>query len=102
MTRRPPRSTLFPYPTLFRSLVQALATAVFQSYSLAAAVGRLTAQDLGLEVEPYDMRAYYNAVRNRWTGLGDYARSEEHTSELQSRQYLVCRLLLEKKEEHTS
>jgi hypothetical protein len=41
--------------------------------TLAATIGRLTAQDLGLEVDPYDMRAYYNAVRNRWTGLGDYA-----------------------------
>ncbi len=55
------------------NLVQALATAVLQSYSLAAALGRLTAQDLGLDVEPYDMRAYYNAVRNRWAGLGDYS-----------------------------
>ena len=53
--------------------MQALATAVLQSYTLAAAVGRLTAQDLGLDVEPYDMRAYYNAVRNRWAGLGDYS-----------------------------
>jgi outer membrane protein len=55
------------------NLVQALATAVLQSYTLAAAVGRLTAQDLGLDVEPYDIRAYYNAVRNRWAGLGDYS-----------------------------
>ncbi len=55
------------------NLVQALATAVLQSYSLAAALGRLTAQDLGLDVEPYDMRAYYNTVRNRWAGLGDYS-----------------------------
>ena len=55
------------------NLVQALATAVLQSYTLAAAVGRLTAQDLGLQVDQYDMRAYYNAVRNRWTGLGDYS-----------------------------
>ena len=55
------------------NLVQALATAVLQSYTLAAAVGRLTAQDLGLDVEPYDMRAYYNTVRNRWAGLGDYS-----------------------------
>jgi cell pole-organizing protein PopZ len=55
------------------NLVRALTTAVLQSYSLAAALGRLTAQDLGLDVEPYDMRAYYNAVRNRWAGLGDYS-----------------------------
>ncbi len=55
------------------SLVQALATVVSQSYVLAANVGRLTAQDLGLPVEPYDMRAYYNEVRNRWVGYGDYS-----------------------------
>ncbi|MDO9707844.1 TolC family outer membrane protein [Paracraurococcus lichenis] len=55
------------------NLVQALATVVAQSYTLAGAVGRLTAQDLGLQVDLYDMRAYYNAVRNRWAGFGDYS-----------------------------
>lgn len=55
------------------NLVQALSTVVSQSFVLAAAVGRLTAQDLGLPVEVYDMRAYYNLVRNRWIGLGDYS-----------------------------
>ncbi|MDI3306767.1 MAG: TolC family protein, partial [Acetobacteraceae bacterium] len=55
------------------NLVQALATVVSQSYTVAAAIGRLTAQDLGLPVEPYDMRAYYREVRNRWIGLGDYS-----------------------------
>lgn len=55
------------------SLVQALSTVVSQSYALAATIGRLTASDLGLAVEPYDMRAYYNEVRNRWVGLGDYS-----------------------------
>ncbi|MDN3565484.1 TolC family outer membrane protein [Paeniroseomonas aquatica] len=55
------------------SLVQALSTVVSQSYALASTVGRLTAGDLGLAVEPYDMRAYYNEVRNRWFGLGDYS-----------------------------
>jgi outer membrane protein len=55
------------------SLVQALSTVVQQSYALAATIGRLTASDLGLAVEPYDMRAYYNEVRNRWIGLGDYS-----------------------------
>jgi len=53
------------------NLVQALATVVSQSYVLASAVGRLTAQDLGLPVELYDMRAYYLKVRNRWIGLGE-------------------------------
>ena len=55
------------------SLVNALAQVVTASYALAGAVGRLTAQDLGLAVELYDMTAYYNAVRNRWVGLGDYS-----------------------------
>ena len=55
------------------NLVQALATLVQQSYQIAASVGRLTAQDLGLPVETYNMRAYYNEVRNRWVGLGDFA-----------------------------
>jgi outer membrane protein len=55
------------------SLVQALSTVVQQSYALAATIGRLTAGDLGLAVEPYDMRAYYNEVRNRWVGFGDYS-----------------------------
>ncbi|MEI6162367.1 MAG: secretion protein, partial [Roseococcus sp.] len=55
------------------SLVNALAAVVTGSYALAGSVGRLTAQDLGLAVELYDMRAYYVAVRNRWAGLGDYS-----------------------------
>ena len=67
------------------NLVQALATAVLQSYSVAAALGRLTAQDLGLDVEPYDMRAYYNAVRNRWAGLGDYSDVAERNGAAQRR-----------------
>jgi outer membrane protein len=54
-------------------LVRALANMVAQSYSLASAIGRLTAQDLALPVDLYDMRAYYNAVRNRWIGFGDYS-----------------------------
>ena len=59
------------------NLVTALATLVQQSYQVAAAVGRLTGQDLGLPVEIYDMRAYYAEVRNRWVGLGDYAGSAQ-------------------------
>src|SRR3712207_7552287 len=77
MIRRPPRSTLFPYTTLFRSQALAL-QAVDQARQAAAAE-----QDrLG-----HVAHAHLVAV----------GRSEEHTSELQSRQYLVCRLLLEKK-----
>ena len=62
------------------TLVRALADNINASYSVASAVGRLTAQDLGLPVEFYDMRAYYNAVRDRWVGLGDFARSVASTT----------------------
>src|SRR3712207_7869713 len=86
MIRRPPRSTLFPYTTLFRSLGQAL-------LQLLAIVIRRRLVDLGLDlVDPaFHLRRAALAAHNGGV------RSEEHTSELQSRQYLVCRLLLEKK-----
>src|SRR3712207_8584720 len=84
MIRRPPRSTLFPYTTLFRSVHR-------RRLRRAAAGQRLQRRArLGLR-----RRRHAAVVRGR-TRLG---RSEEHTSELQSRQYLVCRLLLEKKKE---
>src|SRR5258707_11016349 len=88
MIRRPPRSTLFPYTTLFRSVLE-------------------------LDVnDPDQIAAVVTDIEQRWgaldgilhaiafapaDALGGAFRSEEHTSELQSRQYLVCRLLLEKK-----
>src|SRR3712207_8878129 len=78
MIRRPPRSTLFPYTTLFRSGHES-GTSMAQRTLLMPRV-------------PVDLRL------SRWAIL----RSEEHTSELQSRQYLVCRLLLEKKQACTS
>src|SRR3712207_7348097 len=96
MIRRPPRSTLFPYTTLFRSMA-VLGTS-------------LVAGGWALEL----LHIAGSAVDNVWpvTLIAIGVRSEEHTSELQSRQYLVCRLLLEKKnnrphalgrsEEHTS
>src|SRR2546422_3292312 len=71
MIRRPPRSTLFPYTTLFRSLPACVAPAV-------------------------------DLLRIPIPGDAGRGRSEEHTSELQSRLHLVCRLLLEKKKNHTS
>src|SRR2546429_4555602 len=85
MIRRPPRSTLFPYTTLFRSgyaiHVQADANASPEAAAAAAAhavlLNQIPSQQANLDVA--------------------YARSEEHTSELQSRLHLVCRLLLEKK-----
>ena len=55
------------------NLVRSLATLINASYSLAATIGRLTAQDLNLPVQLYDPRAYYNAVRDRWAGTGDYS-----------------------------
>src|SRR3712207_7544546 len=91
MIRRPPRSTLFPYTTLFRSDAHRdrLARHVLVTEEVA---GRVEARDL---VE----RDHARPTVARGAGLveADVARSEEHTSELQSRQYLVCRLLLEKK-----
>src|SRR3712207_8293588 len=101
MIRRPPRSTLFPYTTLFRS-----------------AVLRSGACGTGIVIDGFDgfrytychgSRALVSAGRRVHSGdpvmrTGNSgSRSEEHTSEIQSRQYLVCRLLLEKKnkQEHT-
>src|SRR3712207_8147128 len=92
MIRRPPSSPLFPYPTLFRSA---------QRHTLRQRRGNGTAQA--------ERRREFNVPADRARRLGDLHavaehriaaaqdRSEEHTSELQSRQYLVCRLLLEKK-----
>src|SRR3712207_7501046 len=85
MIRRPPRSTLFPYTTLFRSRFGRPFCAGFDH------VHRLRVSVYPGSVSAYDDRPNgwkYSVVGNR---------SEEHTSELQSRQYLVCRLLLEKK-----
>src|SRR3712207_8472209 len=89
MIRRPPRSTLFPYTTLFRSLLivsihPRTVERTFDAWSAAQLVHRL------LIGTPKDFSIDSDNVLN-------LQRSEEHTSELQSRQYLVCRLLLEKK-----
>src|SRR3712207_8140716 len=88
MIRRPPRSTLFPYTTLFRSAWARAApeVAAVPSQRFAVPATRIPTQP-ELEV--------HRGQHPR--GLRGPARSEEHTSELQSRQYLVCRLLLEKK-----
>src|SRR3712207_7114295 len=101
MIRRPPRSTLFPYTTLFRSEnsatlswrkrrqnscrgERAVTSPVAEGCAVASGLSRRTSDALTGE---------------RWRAL---LRSEEHTSELQSRQYLVCRLLLEKKKNNNS
>src|SRR3712207_8059440 len=94
MIRRPPRSTLFPYTTLFRS--SSGATRHADAPRLGRKPGAMGADHPGGGERVADARA---ALRRRRRALGTApaSRSEEHTSELQSRQYLVCRLLLEKK-----
>src|SRR3712207_8682040 len=89
MIRRPPRSTLFPYTTLFRSQEAGGALARVD-HRMGTATGKL----VGTQV---DHRVLAREVRVGHLVRGIDPRSEEHTSELQSRQYLVCRLLLEKK-----
>src|SRR3712207_7799786 len=102
MIRRPPRSTLFPYTTLFRSGLRGGLDAVGeiavvdlvqihrQDLALRQLLSNLVGQQRFLEL------AGHAAVEALLRLHEDVARSEEHTSELQSRQYLVCRLLLEK------
>src|SRR3712207_7876489 len=86
MIRRPPRSTLFPYTTLFRS----------EAYKVGSTSPSLLSL-LGLASQVFDE---FTPLQAHTDSLND--RSEEHTSELQSRQYLVCRLLLEKKKNKKS
>src|SRR3712207_7515228 len=85
MIRRPPRSTLFPYTTLFRSAIYG------QQVAHVELANELNAHLVIIDVEIHTFKMT----------LYDTCRSEEHTSELQSRQYLVCRLLLEKKKSPT-
>src|SRR3712207_7494698 len=98
MIRRPPRSTLFPYTTLFRSGLRAGARAGVEDEVAEAVRHERPPQHPGAE-QHVRVRADHDVGARvgepaREDGL---PRSEEHTSELQSRQYLVCRLLLEKK-----
>src|SRR3712207_7453232 len=86
MIRRPPRSTLFPYTTLFRSFLSLPGTALAQG----EVKGKYGDWDLRCDTPP-------GAQTQQCFITQFVTRSEEHTSELQSRQYLVCRLLLEKK-----
>src|SRR5437870_7538731 len=96
MNRRPPRSTLFPYTTLFRSDPEVMGA--------TTQAGRVTAvtdsQAYGLRPSPnrrFTPGAILMATRRFHDAFSSSRRSEEHTSELQSRGHLVCRLLLEKK-----
>src|SRR3712207_7928635 len=91
MIRRPPRSTLFPYTTLFRSgrpPMRAEEPAFI--VGIGASAGGIEALEALFGAMPADTGMAFVVITH-------LARSEEHTSELQSRQYLVCRLLLEKK-----
>src|SRR3712207_8552958 len=100
MIRRPPRSTLFPYTTLFRSSATAQASLLLDLFLAAGRPeqvqhhgrGDRCTGALGTGKVPGDLLALPRPT----------TRSEEHTSELQSRQYLVCRLLLEKKKKQNS
>src|SRR3712207_7057719 len=83
MIRRPPRSTLFPYTTLFRSFAA-------EDVAFLGAVANVLATAI-------ERKRQEEALHRRAEEFRALVRSEEHTSELQSRQYLVCRLLLEKK-----
>src|SRR3712207_7773558 len=99
MIRRQPRSTLFPYPTLFRSR---RASAAATAAAAPARRAHLTAgrgQRGGPRAHHPPHLGGVRTAGDRTPGIDDQdrGRSEEHTSELQSRQYLVCRLLLEKK-----
>src|SRR5258708_23443617 len=84
MIRRPPRSTLFPYTTLFRS-------------GKLASQGRYRFRDIGLHSQQTIIQQMHPPIRHQAPGIIPEPRSEEHTSELQSPDHLVCRLLLEKK-----
>src|SRR3712207_7087789 len=101
MIRRPPRSTLFPYTTLFRSYLWNPGCII-----LGGAVthqGEAFQKKIEEELQKQITSNYLECLELKFANLGNHAgllgaaRSEEHTSELQSRQYLVCRLLLEKK-----
>src|SRR2546430_7836246 len=93
MIRRPPRSTLFPYTTLFRSIMRTssrgMTSAVSDPFERFAAECELSVSVEAISVAPRDVVA----------SPADADRSEEHTSELQSQSNLVCRLLLEKKKQ---
>src|SRR3712207_8897662 len=95
MIRRPPRSTLFPYTTLFRSELELGLSAIAAPVSdESGVVAALSVSGPTLRLSPRRLAELRPVVIKQARAL---SRSEEHTSELQSRQYLVCRLLLEKK-----
>src|SRR3712207_8157837 len=101
MIRRPPRSTLFPYTTLFRSLEIAATVGLFAGFPLLGVAtfrARVLPRWCGVLLVAFPAAFVLMFTLVDYSGAARaLLRSEEHTSELQSRQYLVCRLLLEKK-----
>src|SRR2546422_5999255 len=100
MIRRPPRSTLFPYTTLFRSVVRddaVRATAMVRGRSPGLLTGHASPDAETYKFGERWSIGYPASAARRQAVSGEQSRSEEHTSELQSRLHLVCRLLLEKK-----
>src|SRR3712207_8595796 len=93
MIRRPPRSTLFPYTALFRST--GLSHSHIRQVERAQRAAALLQQGVSIPDTVFELGYFDQPHLTR--SLKHWVRSEEHTSELQSRQYLVCRLLLEKK-----
>src|SRR5690606_39684772 len=98
MIRRPPRSTLFPYTTLFRSVPTRRQTLPCEVSPRRRALWRCLPRARCVVTGPSRVGAIRRCSRSRACSLR--RRSEEHTSELQSRENLVCRLLLEKKKRH--
>src|SRR2546430_10308123 len=94
MIRRPPRSTLFPYTTLFRSLTQETRDVHHKFVDFLRAAAKQLAER---ELDQRKVEREFHQVRLESEAKGLSKRSEEHTSELQSQSNLVCRLLLEKK-----
>src|SRR2546422_3934412 len=95
MIRRPPRSTLFPYTTLFRSHSATIGASGSSTVKSSASAGRGASGTTSSRARP--THAITTQPTCPWVSRQGPSRSEEHTSELQSRLHLVCRLLLEKK-----
>src|SRR3712207_8763763 len=100
MIRRPPRSTLFPYTTLFRSDSECCRlTSISRAQSVTPSSRCASSAHWENDTDFADCAVFLGATR--LSARLQPSRSEEHTSELQSRQYLVCRLLLEKKKKQS-
>src|SRR3712207_7981160 len=102
MIRRPPRSTLFPYTTLFRSTVASILPRIPVHATATVTTIAATATHATRKGSTRRARKASGTAHHPKDGASTTSRSEEHTSELQSRQYLVCRLLLEKKNKNNA